>query len=887
MALPDEAPGYSWLREKLHDLVNEPPGLQGEPTFDAKPDFDSQEPIPERDPFPAFFWKMNSQDHRVSGILEVFVGWDVVVFHQSAMCAAQAGEGKAALHRLIETVWVGRHFCPEALFTAEFTQVSHLEAVDLHPWSDVLKACTFSSQTFDFVVRNPRYELRFGIDQGTIVDKIHYQGLVLVERVVADQGVSLDSETLHFDASGFITRLITLLSNASKITWQSAWAKKKQRSFGEDLSAHRVELSEMQQRRAKTLPTPLARGEFERLQRIYHAVYGNLDRFHQAAQTCRLNLRQFETLSRQLLHAQDPWVRDRLPRLQRLVDDLQEALLNLQMRAQSLQAEVHLLLSTEGRFAGDYVPELIRMPGTPANRRLLEGLSPLILVCSSDEVSSPVGSTIWIVRSERSSGVDGDLTPSPLVLRPREISLTRKEDLIGLYVEALEECPPDALRLLLKALCHPDGRLQLVPEGSGQTRYVQIGKIFANSADRKEFKSAESDILGFLDHSVSRGYSSASIPMEQDGVGMLCLISFVQAVTRVLNEAPHHLASVAEERLSVLPRLLFLLAFLHAVCGQGDEARGYLRRAARSALGRRDFPWAYFVAQFSREYGQRWEKAGAEPEPAVGLGKPREQPWKELAGDFLDAYDLRSAVGLARTTISTQNGRTPFSRPWGIRAWLWGLAVIVGAALLIVDAWLSTGPRLNQRNILTCVGALAIFAAPAALGLGARTALRQLFPSILYPRILGAITLATVTFCATQETSALTSARPIIIALLVPLCLVGSFLYLYFEVRKKVKVVRESFLRCLDIFSLAFLEAVCLGTIFALAYEGMFQQALASQGGTSCLFTVGEIFLRPRNIVLIAVLSILIGIVIQLLFEPTSKSAENDNFPSSAPTSHG
>lgn len=887
-ALPTESPGYRWLRKRLGEL--------NAPDFDAVPEFDPQAPVPDRDPFPAFYWQMEAEDGRPSGLLEVLVGWDTVVFHQSATCAARAGEGEEALYRLMETGWAGEHHCSEALFTARFVQVSHLEAADREVWSKEMDACEHSSHPFVFPGREVEYEMRLGIGHTRSQGRDDYSGLVLVGEAVERTTHAVageDFEQLHLDAGGFIVRLATLLANASKIAWEHNWAQSQHRLLGEGLGAHRDELERLQRDREQTLPAPLSRGEFERLQHIYHAAHKDLDHLHQAAQTCRLNLRQFEGFSRQLLDVKDRWADNTRLKLRRLVDELHEAQLTLQARAQWLQDEIHLLLATGGRFVGSYVPELLR-PGlrSAGSRPAPQGLQPLVVDAPTDEVFPPAPTTLWFAGGE-GPPAEQQGPPRPLVLRPGRITPDRREDLIELYSEALGDCSPEDLRRLIKTLCHPQGRLRLSTAGSGRS-WLAVGKVFARTADVEELQEAQGEILRFLELCAQEP-ARTSARVDPDEPGLLSLLFFLEAVTRFLVRPAHHLAGVAGELAAERPRLLFLIGFLQSIAGQEDAARGFLRQAARSALAGQDFSWAYFVAQFSREHERRRQEARAQrkaSDPDSRPDQPQKRPWLELASDFLDAYDLRSAVGLARKTRSAGRGRQPFSRPWGIRAGLWTLAVLVGAALLAADRWLGSVPAPWQGSVLSLVGALAVVAAPGALALGARGALTVLFPGVLYPRILGAVTLATITFCATEETSFLTSGRPSIIAALMLLCAGGGFLYLYFEVRKKVQAVRESLLRCLDVFSLAFLEAVSLSAIFVFVYEEMFRRALVAPE-TAAPFTLGDVFLRPRTIVLVALLSMLVGIVVQLLIEPASRPgedgrgrAEPDLFPR-LPGSHG
>jgi len=357
--------------------------------------------------------------------------------------------------------------------------------------------------------------------------------------------------------------------------------------------------------------------------------------------------------------------------------------------------------------------------------------------------------------------------------------------------------------------------------------------------------------------------------MRQGWVGTISLLSFLDAVTGFLAKAPYHLASVASNYSAQRSRLLFLMGFLHVICGHSDEAKGRLRQAAQSALDHQDLDWAYFVAQCFREYEQ-WSEDSESKSTTSKLHTSQKPPWERLALDFLNVYDLSSAIGLAR-----KNPRDPLQGPRAIRFLLWGLAFLVGVALLASDKWLSAASQAWREAGLFGVSALAILGAPLALGVGARGALQRLFPDILYPRILGAIVVASVNLCVNQDAGTVASPGLLVFSILLILSLGGGALYLHSEVRKKVGDGRESWLRCLDIFSLAFLEATSLSTIFALVYERTFLKAFIENHEVHPeIFTIGGIFLRPQTIFLMAILSMLIGIVVELMFQSAEKHGE-------------
>lgn len=874
-ALPSDAPGYIWLRKKLGELASEVPADPGDTPFDAQPSFDPRHPVPERDPFPAFFWTMGGQDRNPWGILEVLVGRDFVVFHQCAMSEVKPGEGDDALRRLEENGWVLRHDSPAALFTAEFIQVSHLDATDRPFWSEKIARFELRSpSSFPFSRDAIEYETRLGISQDSKDGVDIYRGLVLIEQISRDAGSGETPSELHLEATGFVTRLTTLLGNASKVNWENSQAQTKFAGISQEFKVDLAGLDQLQKRRERILPSPLSRSEVGKLRLIYHSARKNLEQVNQLVETCRLNLRQFEDLSRRFLHQLDPWAGDTLVKLRRLVDNLQVMQRALGSRAQWLQEEIYLLLETGGRFASDYVPELLQCLRSPAGRSLQvsEGLSPLVVRDYNAGKESGALTTLWLAGCEQKEGNQNN-EAVPLVLRPSEISLDRKEDLTDLYVEALANCSPGSLRHLMESLCNREGHIQLATVKPSPP--LPIGKVFTAVAD-PEFQRMEGTLLSFLDPAFSMVYAQDSAQKDQDWVGMICLLSFIEALIRFLDDAPFHLASIAREYSAARPRLLFLAGFLNVVSGRVDEAKGFLGQATQLALSNQDFDWAYLVAKFFQEYERRVGPKGSQiKQVVVKTQRGRLLRHEELAQEFLKVYDLDSAVSLARASLPSREGR-----PWRMRGLLWVFAFVVGSALLLADKLAGPTPPhwfagvQNQWGVLVLVSAsaLAVLGAPLALWLGARRAMEQLFPAILFPRILGAITLGAIALCASEETEKLVTAKAPIFTMMVVISLAGGIGYLYSEVRKKVSSGAECLRRCFDVFCLAFLEAACLSTAFVLIYEGMFEAAYDKPG----YYTMYGVFLRPHNIFLIAILSMFIGIVVQVMTLFSEKRSETN-----------
>lgn len=720
--LPAEAPGYAWLNQALHEFDKKSRSDPHDP-FDAVPEFDPAQPVPERDPFPAFYWTTQSQGGRPQGLLEVLIGWDIVVFHQFVMSEAQAGKGPETLERLTETGWAFRHECPGALFTAEMVQLSHLAVADRSFWETEAKPFQLKSPApVAFRSAGFVYEISLVIGQGSVAGRDHYRGRVLVERDAHAEQESQTPEACHLDTTGFITRLVTLMMNASKVSWERKQAEPQHKDVGGELRAGLRILDDLQRRRARVVPTPLTRSEIDRLQQIYRAARKNLEGVISLVETCRLNTQQFESFSRQLLHKHDPWAEDTRLRLQHIGKNLSVTQRTLQAQTQGLHEEISMFMAMGGRFAGDYAPELLRFPGSRAGmsgQAPSEGIIALVVGLPAGEVPPEIPPTLWWVRSGQAASGRDDVN-GRIILRPEEISLDRRQDLINLYVEALEDCSPEGIGLLMNIICQPDGCLRLAGNRSNQSPTVPIGRLFTPGSS-PEFQSAEENLLDLLKNSFSTTYAEISSELSQDAAGLFCLLWFLEALIRLLDKPPLHLAGVMNRYSGMKARLLLFAGFLHIVCDQKEEAKGYLRQAARSALIQQDFAWAYFAAQFFRQYEGRAATASSAPEPAhASSRRPRKQPWQELASDFLDVYDLRSAVGLARDNPSARKGRTPFTRPWGIRAWLWGLTILAGASLLAADGWLSKGSGPRQEAILLLTGVLAVLAAPAALGLGAR-----------------------------------------------------------------------------------------------------------------------------------------------------------------------
>ncbi len=882
-----KAPGYQWLLDRLDELVKEMPSDPDQPPFDAAPVFDPRNPVPKRDPFPAFFWTMRSQDGRPWGILEVLIGRDFVLFHQSVMQSTENGLGIEPLRSLEETGWVMSHECTDALFTSVFTQVSALgEAEHEIIFAELKEDLTHHSDDFKFSGKGIDYQIRLSIRQILPAtcqgQSASYKGLIFVEPILVHSIESQDFSACHLDATSFILYLATLLTNCSKIEFEQDLAETKFKNIEEGLGGELARIDRIHERQSCALPTRLPRSQVKRLRNSLHSAWQDLESAQQLVETCRLNFKQFEAFSRVLLHEHDPWVQETLGRLRQVGCDLRERRHALEHLSSWLRARIDFLVTTGGSFGGNYSLELLPSETARCARRSqeAEGLSPLIVESLVEEVPGKFA-TLWITGRAGQQQSQANAA-GWLVLRPKEITPDRRDDMRDFYFEALGDCSADDLRILLESLCDPGGCLRLSTATLGKSTTLPIGLIFHRDDERKKgsrsYQEVEKEVIGFLKHALSPAYvanSPVKLKSEvenQDWTAIFCLRSFLDAVIRLLNRPPDHLAGVSSEFSIERSRLLFLSGFLQIVSGEGNAAMSSLREAARLSMADHELPWAYFVAQFFQAYRQLEVGVPESTRIAYLLQNRPKQAWRDqLALDFLDVYDLRSAIGLARAAR-----RDPLRRPWSIRFWLWSLAFATGAILLGADHWLSVSTK-GREVIFGLSSILAVLGAPLALWLGAHGALSRLFPKILYPRILGAVTIAAINFCATQETGTLASAGPLIFGILVMISLGVGELYMYSEVRRKVGDPKESLCRSLDVFSLAFLEAISLSTIFALVYERMFW-TFAKEFERSSLgaYSVVGVFLRPRTIVLVAVLSMLIGIVVQLMF-PSSGEGEKSS----------
>jgi hypothetical protein len=852
--------GYDWLRARLCHLK-----LSNAEAYRPGPQ------ISDRDPFPAFFWRIKSLAGDFIGLLEVLVGRDIVVFHQMDICEVEPERD----HGLCELQ------C--ALFFGEFTQVSDLTPEESISWSDRLGNFVPNfppSRPFLFHPGRNKHKLMWGIRRnGTDQAGQAFEGLVILQETT--RGLDATRLALHLEASGFIVRLSTLLANISKVELCHSRALENFPELEIQLQQRAADLEARQRLRVWKLPEPLSRSDIEALQFSHSAVWEITEYAGDLVDTSIRNTEQFETFSYQLLHEQDLWVRQVLLNLHEWNRHLRGLVKPLERKSKRLHAAIELAMTTGRLLADESVPELVQFRSSEERKTSGTEGFPLLVVVGSPPAKP---TTIWSLPEAPAGEPAGRFA----IRRPDDLKSDQRDDLTKYYLRSLWECSSDDLRTLITGLSSYGSILRLTPRDAKTPKLVEVGNIFNSTlqGDREDFRSSPIGkvIEEFLPESGERFFCEAyeNLSMEdvvtQDCIGFMSLLSFLEAVVRIFEDPPDHLAKVAREHTVGRSQFLFLLSLLYGIARQFDVAKDYCYQSVCVALRNKDRAWAYFAAQIFRKYEQppEVERQKEAEQPSVvdkskkTVSKPRmpqEQPWQNLALDFLSVYDVRSAVGLARRTPGA-----PLRRPMAIRVMLWGLALLVGASLLTADHWLLKAPE-GKEYWLGLVCTFAILGAPLALGIGARGALKRFFPNILYPKVLGAITLATITFCDTEETGALASAGPLVFSILIALSLGGGALYLYSEVKKKVGPGREGVLRCMDIFSLAFLEATLLSTIFTLVYGKMLSK---SADDSTDPFMVGEFFLRPRTIFLVAMLSMLIGIVVQLMFQPTDKPTKDD-----------
>jgi hypothetical protein len=879
----ERAPGYDWVRERLQQLVQSPAVFR-DPPFDAEPKFGSLPPVPDNEPFPAFFWNIRSNDDVLLGLREVLGGRDFIVFHQCALGhAGPVDDSDDVVGVLDENGWARPREGSAALFTAEFHQVSHLDLENRGLWTAQLDRFTYVSPWFEFRPEEVKYEICLGLRRPVTGPGVRrFEALVLVGKIEPETEEDVAHPTqMHLASTGFIPKLSALLTSTAKVEWQHAEGSKLCVLEG-SLRALRKGLDEFQRKRSASVPAVLSRRQAESLQLKHQTAWEVSDIAEQLSDTCLLNLRQFDEVSAQLLHQDDPWARHTRIELLQINGQLQAASRSLERQSRRLRDEIELALAT-GRFAGESAPELL----LPARSALPwsgppESFPPLVVTASNPATATEPKGAVWY--ADPGSDQGGTI----LVLRPSEFESGDLESLTSYYSKALREASSEELRGLLRYLCGSHGSLCLAGADHGRTQWLRIGDLFAAEGVAGKSSTIRAKFLALSqaddEPMFSAAYRTSSHRELAEGdqqvwLGLEALVAFLDALACFFGSPPGHLQSVADDWPEAHSRFLFVLAILHIVAGRGDEARGCLRHSVHAALERRDLDGAYFVAELFKRYEHDHESEGARPAPETSRSRVRQrQPWRRRAAlDFLQAYDLSSAVELARDTYHS-GSHAVIRRPKSIRWWLRGSVLGLAVLLLLTDRWIeSLSPAAllepRRRYALIATAALAFLGTPFALMIGARGALARLYPDILYPRILGAITLATITISATHETAKVLmhSSLPILY-MLIAVSLGGGVLYLFSQVQRRVGPGLESAWRSLDLFSLAFLEAISVSTVFCLLFGKVFVSK--SSSNEDAPFLVDGVFMRPKIIFLVACFTLFVGIVVQLMIQGDSKGTE-------------
>jgi len=405
---------------------------------------------------------------------------------------------------------------------------------------------------------------------------------------------------------------------------------------------------------------------------------------------------------------------------------------------------------------------------------------------------------------------------------------------------------------------------------------------------------------------------------------LLCL---VDALVRVLEQPTQQHAAVLQGDVFRLSRLLFLAGILRCIANHVELAKGYLRKAVDCALEGRRFAWAFCAAQVLQAY-QNQKKPPPQNNDDEGHGSADADAgdptrWRSrLAGAFLDVFDLPSAVAIARQDHTSQEDVC--CRSSWISWWLRIPAVVLATVLLVVGLSVGFGAS-GSDNIVEMHGGRAsaliltalvgLLAAPAAITIGTWGGSRALSLQAFYPRLLGAITLACIAFVTGPEvTDAIGKLHVATKVILGSASLVGAFAYLYWEVIRIGYLWKEGLGRCLDMLSLGFLEAVMLATFFVAVF-GFYLNRSSDQPNNSAdttphgmasktavppnppdqlnknsakepsfrliwprehQATCEPLYFSPLYTLLMASMFLFLGIVIQLMFEPSKLGSVND-----------
>jgi len=910
-ALPSGS-GYDWLKARLLELERDEYRRPGEAPFDLIPEFDH--PAPESDPFPALVWEMKSEDGREEALLEVLVGRDYLVFHQQVLDVGRGAESEEKgceqrARTMTELDWFKIPRVEGPLLQAELYMgwSGQLEETGEDAGDAIQRLLQGYEYHSEIAHRmsSTQYDFHLALS-GPVRGDVIRGGLRLRRVSTEEQAGSRSPIQIYKNGIFVLVRLASALVNREKIEFEYTQAPELFGNLERNLDRYSVTVQKERRAREGSLQGPLTHAEVERWYRREAQLRKTLaEEVDQLVSTCQVNLQQFEDFWGEMQALEGPeaqhsqsWVRFSRFRLRYLYSQLESRRNELHNQTAGLLAEIDLLLRQGTRsFSAEYARELIGFPrvdvAAPEDE---EELYRRLLVqgAGGAGATKPGCVTMWCTEDAR---VEGQQQRRLRVLRPRRARPESYEELVEHYKSGLGKCFPDEVEFLFGLLTTDSSRISLLRSGEEASALPAVSSSLSTASLLRFSRPVQTlrkedgrKVLAALLPPVKdeprkrQPYCAASFEElsdegEQDEwVALLCMTAFFDALARFLEDPPQRLATLAEERIWGLPRLLFLVGALHGRAERWGRATEYLRRAVQAALVQQDADWAYFVAQFFRVMEHHREERENQGSPGKAEARQEERrAWRRrIAGDFLDVFDLGAAIGMVQEKRLSSSPEKIFRTPRSPRYLLWTVTVALVAALVGGDYLLAAAnAEWMQRwrtPVLLGLTIASILGTPLVLLAGSRRALFRLFPDLLYPRILGAIILAVITFSVTEQAAvAVSTGHPLLVGLMFGLFFGGGALYLFSEVRRKVGRWGESVARFWDIYCLACLEALSLSAVFVLIFEKLFLQSTKDPKITN-LFVVNDIFWRPRTVLLIAGFSLFVGIVVHLMFRSQERA---------------
>jgi hypothetical protein len=681
---------------------------------------------------------------------------------------------------------------------------------------------------------------------------------------------------------------------AEKVNFQGKVASQYFPKCEKQFSGIRQDLDAKKQRRRGFLGDPLHYQDVASLEgqeASCNQVFGQLD---QALATCQRNFSQFEDLRRKLLPPDQPWADVTAQRLRNLVRDLEVRHRRLDRELRRVTEAVRTFLAAGTRsYADAYARRLLRHPSEageePGEEREREDDEDLYLslVCrraGEQQAEREIGEygALWEVAGEEVAA-KGDSRETIVAVRPREIEPHWYEQLARYYGASAQGLVFSQLEGLVDNLLAPGGQIRIEDQEP-----LPIGKLLDPKPKDPEGESSWPLVPRQL-----------SEPAE---TALQAMIALLVALDRLLEAPPLHLQQAAHDRKlqRQRPCLLEALGALHALTDQCSQAENQLHRAIRLHISQGNGQRAYELSQWICRIEDIEDMADATasslPQTEAqnreeSTKKPRYEWRRRLARDFLAVFDIRSAVALVKSERPGKLGVQFQKQPLRIRACLWAAAVFVLAGLAAAD-WLATHglppslrlPPVAPQMWIIPAAALALLGGPLALifGAGPRAAWR-LLPELLYPRIFMPMVLAVLNLAAIQQTPAmLTSGSGEVKIAVGGLLLLAAGGFLYSRVRQAQRDAdlgtRKTLACCFDVFSLAFLEAAALSTVFAVLYEALFEEKVTAPDP---YIVFSDIFLRPFYVLSIGALLMFVGIGVQLMFRPEGRQTEPQGSPPS------